>query len=219
MEDRYRNCLIRVIDDDRQFLSAISFFLLSEGWKCREYQGADQFLREDDFSTPGCIITDVRMPNVNGLQLQEILIERKCRLPLIFLTGHGDLDMAVHVFRLGATDFIQKPLDTEELSAAIGRAMEANFRDAGERFSARQLYDSLSNRERQVLRDVAQYMPNKLIAEHLGIRERTVEFHRYFGLKKLGIKKIPDLVAFFQAVRQGGEESRRAEPQEDAALQ
>ena len=122
-EDVKRRCLIRAVDDDPAIREALEFMLEAEGWQVRAYASGRDFLTGDAASVPGCAIIDVRMPGMSGLELQHEMISRGMRLPVIFLTGHGDIDMAVGAMRDGAVDFVQKPVDQDRILAAIGRAV------------------------------------------------------------------------------------------------
>lgn len=186
--------LIRVIDDDPQMLKAIGFFLDCEGYRYSLFSDALIFLEEDDGEEPGCIITDIKMPNLDGIELQEKLNKKFCQLPILFITGHGELETAIRVFKAGAVDFLQKPIEAKELLEAVKRALI--IARTAKPNTPQAIFASLSAREKQVLRDVSQGLSNKLISEHLGITVRTVEFHRLAGLKKLGIKS-EELADFF----------------------
>jgi len=114
---------IRVIDDDASWRRSITRLLAASGYEVMSYESAEQFLQADDFSTPGCILLDVRMPSLSGLQLQRSLAAKSHALPIVFLTGHGDIPMSVHAMRAGAEDFLTKPVSSEALLAAVQRAL------------------------------------------------------------------------------------------------
>ncbi len=202
-------CTIRILDDDPEFLDAISFLLKTEGWKCDAYTDADEFLRELT-DKPGCIILDMRMPALSGTDVQALLGRHGCRVPIIFLTGHGDLDLAVKVFRAGATDFLQKPVSRDHLIEAIERAvaLDDERRRLAWANSPAGRWDNLTDREKEVVRDVAARLSNKVIAEKRGISERTVEAHRASALKKLGIHKPAEAADLLLQLR-GGQRSMR----------
>ena len=190
--------LIRIIDDDQEVLRSLAFMLECEGYKTKCYESAKQFLAEDSPSDFGCIIADVRMPEMSGLELFERLRERDYPVPLLFLTGHGDIDMAVQAMLDGAVDFIQKPIRNERLFLAIGRAIEKSRRHLSGRTLERpedekRRYESLSPREKDVARLIAQGLMNKEVAERLGLSARTVEIYRASALRKLEVKTPADL--------------------------
>lgn len=127
------NCRIWIVDDNKEFLRDLEFALRLEGWKVSPYDAPTKFLEELNFDCPGCIILDVRMPILSGDEVQEHLLSKNCPLPVIFLTGHGDMNLAIHTFRHGAFDFIQKPFDPDYLFAVIEKAItnrERRFKEA-----------------------------------------------------------------------------------------
>lgn len=153
--------LVRICDDDTDLAAALELYLTLEGWKTAVYHDAKSFLTGDRPSVPGCLILDVRMPGLTGIECQRVMKEHGVDLPVIFITGHGDIDMAVQAVLEGAVDFIQKPVDEERLAA-------------------------LTARETEIVRLIAQGLVSREIAERLGIALRTVEVHRASALKKIG---------------------------------
>lgn len=202
MTKKEKPILVRVVDDDPQLLKAIGFFLDTNDIDNALYSGGTELLEHADLKSPGCLILDVMMPGMSGPELQKVLNKKEVTLPIIFLTAFGDLNLAVSVFRNGAIDFLQKPFQPYELLEAVDRAVKIDkkIRSQQNINTPLALYESLTRREEQVLRDVSHHSTNKLTAEHLGLSERTVEFHRFSGLKKLGLKKVDELVDFFDAV-------------------
>lgn len=194
--------LIRLVDDDEEFLDAVTFLLQIEGWRTVTFSGGLEFLESSD-DTPGCIILDARMPDLTGPEVQDRLEQKGIRLPIIFLTGHGDLDLAVHVFRAGACDFLQKPVKRDNLIAAVTRAVTRDFerRDKEARDTPLGRWDLLTEREKEIISDVAKFLSNRAIAEHFGISERTVEAHRASGMKKLGLHKPEETARLMEALR------------------
>ena len=173
--------LVRIVDDDADARSSSSFFLSMMGLEIKEYDSAYRFLEEDDMNRPGCIILDVRMPDMTGMELQVKLNQKDCRLPIIFLSGHGELDMAVHALKRGASDFLQKSAKPERLLAAVKKAVTASmeeYESGNEIETLRKIYDSLTPREKEVVLGVAKGELNKVIGYNLGISERTVKMHR-----------------------------------------
>lgn len=195
IEHARTRALVRLVDDDADLREALRFVLEMEGWRVADYGRAEDFLRADAPSEPGCVVLDVRMPGMSGIEAQLAMNERGIRLPIVFLTGHGDVDMAVGALQEGAFDFILKPIDNERLLASIARAA---FRsvcaaeglpggDAAERVA------SLTARERALAELIALGLTNREAAERCGISQRTVEVHRANALRKLGVR-TPDEV-------------------------
>jgi two-component system response regulator FixJ len=187
--------LVHIIDDEESVRRGASFFLKTSGYAVRTWESGVAFLKEVRHAETGCILLDVRMPEMDGLEVQQQLNERGITMPVIVLTGHGDVGTAVKAMRLGAVDFLEKPFDTEALKDAIERALErlAAEKDvmvrAGE---AEILLGALSAREREVLEGLAQGYPNKTIAFDLGISSRTVEVHRANIMSKLRARSLSE---------------------------
>lgn len=193
------NPLVRIIDDDPDARSSTSFFLSVMGWEIREYQSALEFLESDDFTRPGCLVLDVRMPKMTGLELQLKLREKNCDLPIIFLSGHGDIEMAVHALKRGASDFQEKTTKPERLQAAVSRAVKDNMQLRQQMKSLeefRKIYESLTPREKEVAVRIAKGELNKVIAYDLGISERTVKMHRSNLFRKLNVSGAVEMLAF-----------------------
>ena len=187
---------VYVVDDDEGIREGLSLLLETVGQPCELYSSAQEFLESYNESKGGCLVLDIRMPRMSGLDLQEMLNEKGSSLPIIFITGHGDIPMAVEAMRRGALDFIRKPFREQDLLDRINEALEF---DAGKRkklLDWRQLMDkvaSLSAREREVFHRVADGEMNKVIALDLGISARTVEVHRSQVMKKLGVRTLAQL--------------------------
>ena len=198
------NPVIRLVDDDAVLRHSLTFLLQAEGWNVREYAGGEAFLTEDALADAGCLVLDLRMPGLSGLELQAELMKRGCRLPIIFLTGHGSMETAVEAMKGGAVDFVAKPIDPERFVKAIRAAMAKNavqslgFRTPGDAAAA---YEMLTEREKEVCRTLARGLLNREAALRLSISERTVEGHRASAFKKLGIKTVRDLVLFFTELK------------------
>ena len=197
--------LIRVVDDDEEFLDAVEFILSTDDWKSQSFQSSEDFLRQEEsnINAPGCLILDFFMPIKNGLEVQAELKKINPDLPIIFLTGHGELDIAIKAFKNGACDFLQKPVNQKELFAAVENAIkkyDANL-DVKIQNSKRHLFNSLTDREKQVFYKLVDLLSAKEISESLGISERTAEGHRSSVMRKLGLRKIRDAITFNQAMK------------------
>lgn len=185
--------LVRLVDDDEIFLMSQKLLLETRGFAVQTYASADDFLQKDVLTRPGCVVADVRMPGLTGLDMQAILEGRHSSLPLIFLTGHGDVSMAVHTMRHGAADFLEKPVKPEVLIAVVTRAVQASVAShklAQGVAAIQSRYDELTPREREVVKLAALDTPNKVIARELGIAEPTVKMHRAGAFAKLGVKSV-----------------------------
>lgn len=188
---------VHVIDDDADVRKAMAFLLSTAGHAVRVYDSATAFLAQLDGIQAGCIVSDVRMPGVDGLELQRRLKEGGVPLPLIIMTGHADVPLAVEAMKAGAVDFIEKPFGDEVMLRAIERALAAwqNASSEGQEAGAiRTRAATLSERERQVLSGVLAGHANKTIAYDLDISPRTVEVHRANVMSKMGAKSLSELV-------------------------
>ena len=192
--------LIRIVDDDEEFATSQKMLIESLGWEVVTYASATEFLAEDALERPGCLILDVRMPVMTGLELQQELEKRACPLPIIFLSAHGDIDMAVHTMRHGAADFLQKPVEPQRLLTQVTKAVAASIRQTNEYDELQKLVeriDKLSNREREIAKLVSQGLRNKEIARKLGIEETTVKMHRANAMAKLAANTSAELTRLF----------------------
>lgn len=195
--------LVRIVDDNLDALESLSFLLQSEGYEVMTYTSAEEFLREDRPSRPGCLILDVRMPETSGLELQYILNARRIWIPIIFLTAHGNVDMAVEAIQEGAFDFQQKPVNLARMLSSVSRAILADLKRRGLSTSAKEksklsLLGLLTQRERMVLELASQGFTSREIGEKLGISRRTAEHYRADGLRKLNIKTASELTFLFE---------------------
>lgn len=200
MNSQYKEkAVIRIVDDDEGFGDAIRFMLKTDGWLVSYYSETGTFLKKDDPYVPGCIILDYQMPLVNGLEFQDILAHKGYRQPIIFLTAHADVDMAISAFRSGAADILKKPISSEILLEAVERAVESDFAFRQKDFRIvryQEFYDALTQREKQILNSVNAGLMNYQIAQRLGLSERTVETHRANAYKKVGVKDLQQLKEF-----------------------
>jgi len=186
-----------VVDDDEAVRSSLRMLLKSLGIPAVAYGSAAEFRAEYDLEQPGCLILDVRMPGISGLELQDELNRRGAIIPVIFITGHGDVPMAVEAMQHGAVDFLQKPFSDKDLSDRVQRALSADLRNRaqlGEKDQIRARMAMLTPRERQVLALVTLGKANKAIAGDLGVSQRTVEIHRAHLMEKMGAASLAHLV-------------------------
>ena len=186
-----------VVDDDEGVRDGLSLLLATVGQPCELYEGAHEFLDAYDDAKRGCLVLDIRMPRMTGLDLQKKLQEMGSTLPIIFITGHGDIPMAVEAMRRGALDFIRKPFREHDLLERINEALNADedaYRRAQDHQALADKLATLSEREMEVFDRVADGRMNKVIAAELGISERTVEVHRGQVMKKLGVRTLAQLV-------------------------
>ena len=195
--------LIRVIDDDLDLLNSVEFLLKCEGYEVAAYTDAQEFLRADSPSRPGCLVLDEQMPIMTGQELQSELNARKSVLPIIFLTAHGDIDMAVQTMIRGAVDFQQKPIKPEKCLISVARAGQIDLDRRGGASDLKDeiiMYEKLTEREEQICRLVADGLINKEIGERLGISKRTVDHVRASAVNKLQGKSAAQLAAFFRRI-------------------
>ena len=187
--------LVHLVDDDEAIRRSVSFALKTSGFEVRAYENGAGILKSAPDLETGCILLDIRMPGMDGLEVQEALRLKGVSLPVIIMTGHGDVSLAVRAMKAGAIDFIEKPFEKAVLLAAIEHAMArlrqsaTSVKDASEAATRLQL---LTAREREVLDGLAQGLPNKSIAYDLGISPRTVEIHRANLMTKLEVRSLSE---------------------------
>ena len=189
--------VIHIIDDDAAIRDSLDYLLESAAMSVRTYASADEFLAQLDGLEPGCIVTDVRMPGMSGLELVRVLAERGMVHPVIVITGHGDVAMAVEAMRAGAIDFLEKPFEHDTLLGSIRLALSKAPRadqNQAEKARLRAVLDTLSPREQDVLQGVVDGKMNKVIAFELGISPRTVEVYRANMMSKTGARGLSELV-------------------------
>jgi FixJ family two-component response regulator len=189
--------VIHLIDDDDSLRVALGRLLKAAGFEVASYSSAGEFLMHPPPAAPGCLVLDVRMPGPSGLELQAALTRQGCRLPIIFLTGHGDIPMSVRAIKAGAIDFLTKPVERQVLLEAIGQALHTQrMNDSSQQRidQIRSRFDSLTERERAIFSLVVQGKLNKQIAVALGIAERTVKAHRAQVMEKMEVETLADLV-------------------------
>jgi len=186
-----------VVDDDEGVRNSLRFLLKSVGLTTRTLDSASEFLEAYKASQPGCLVLDVRMPGMSGLELQQQLNLRGAVIPVIFITGHGDIPMAVEAMQQGAFDFLQKPFRDQDLIDRIQRALERDAKNRAaldQHAKIRERLESLTPREREVLALMTRGKPNKIMAAELGVSQRTVEIHRARVMEKSGATSLAQLV-------------------------
>ncbi len=189
--------VVFVIDDDAAVREVIKELLLSVGHMAESFASAEEFLAKRDPQSSGCLVLDVRLPGTSGLELQKRLVAQKDRIPIIFISGYGDVPMAVQVMKAGAIDFLQKPFREQELLECVQAALR---RDQAQRESEEQVsgvlsgYRSLTKREREIMKLVVTGQINKQIAAQVGLSEVTVKIHRAQVMHKMGTPSLADLV-------------------------
>jgi FixJ family two-component response regulator len=189
--------IVFVVDDDVSVRESLESLLRYEGWQPETYASAQEFLARPRVQTPSCLILDVSLPGLNGLDLQERVAAERTEMPIIFITGHGDVPMTVRAMKAGAQEFLTKPFSDDVLLAAIRQALERSRIALGREMEMQGLkdrYASLTSRERQVMALVASGKPNKQVGGELGISEITVKAHRGRVMEKMEADSIADLV-------------------------
>jgi len=185
-----------IVDDDDDFRDSMQWLLESDDLPVQSFSSARDFLSNYK-GDKGCMLLDVRMPEINGLALQQIMLERDIRLPIVVLSGHGDIPMAVTAMKNGAIDFLKKPFDDEVLIPLVQNALikaDEMFANRQQQEQVRKQYETLSRREREVMSLVVSGKANREIAEELGISPKTVEVHRSRVMSKMRAESLPELV-------------------------
>ena len=209
--------IIHVVDDDQSFRSSIGRLLEASGYRVALYASGDQLLRSPPGSDPGCIVLDLRMAGLDGLQLQRRLLDLQTLLPVVFLSGHGDIPASVQAMKSGAEDFLTKPVAKATLLEAIERALK-RYGETREQYARlaqlRELVASLSPRERDVFMLVVRGKLNKLIAHELGMAERTVKAHRHNIMQKLNVGSVAEAASIAERLGMlvGAADSNAAKP-------
>lgn len=206
--------IVYVVDDDPAVGQALGFLLRSFNLDCRIYRSVQKFLDAYDGTLPGCLLLDVRMPEMSGLEFLDRIEEFGVQLPVIMLTGHGDVPMAVHAMKSGAADFLQKPVNGQKLIEVVQKcvAQDAeNRRFLTRRHDVAQRLATLSEREREVMQRVANGQTSKAIAHELGLSTRTVESHRASAMRKLRVRRTYDVIRLMRSER-GADPDSAAKP-------
>jgi FixJ family two-component response regulator len=203
---------VYLVDDDSELRKAMERLLESAGMQVASFASAQQFLATYDRHAPGCLVLDLAMPGLNGLQLQRELEQRASALPIVFLTGRGDIAASVQAMKHGASDFLTKPIDDTDLLAAIHEALATGRqrrRVSAERELIAQCLAALTERERQVLEHIVAGRLNKQIAAELGTVEKTIKFHRANLMRKMGVRGVADLVKLAERAGVGSSSTPR----------
>lgn len=199
--------IVYVVEDDQALRSLIKALAQSIGLSSREFSSADRFLEHYDPRQPGCLVLDIFMPGMSGLELQDELNRRGAVIPVIFITGHADVASAVAAVRHGAFNYLQKPFRNSELIASVREALELDRRSRAllaQQDAIRDRIASLTPREREVLELIVKGLASKVMAEEMGLSKRTVELHRSRVMDKMGASSIAQLVRMFMDSRRAG---------------
>ena len=201
------NKTVFLVDDDAAVCCALSGFLENSGYCVKSFSSAEAFLEEVDGAVEGVMLLDLRMTGMSGMELQAELPRRGIDLPIIFITGHGDVRMSVKAIKAGAIDFLEKPFSHETMLTSLGEAfLQLNdnkpYRDAIAEMKTRRA--SLTKREKEIIPHVVTGLSNRKMAERLGISDRTVEVHRSRIMEKMGAESIPDLVQKYDVCQKAG---------------
>ncbi len=200
--------VVYVVDDDESVRRCLDRMLRFAGHRVETFASAEEFLRHYRAPAPGCLILDLQMPGRSGLELQQLLLDGDVPLPVVFLTGHGDIPMTVRAMRGGAVDFLTKPFDKDDLLTAVRRALDAAAHDRAGRdevTAIRRRAAGLTEREREVMILVVSGMLNKRVGHRLGVTEKTVKFHRGNVMHKMGANSLADLVRMAEKIGITGE--------------
>jgi FixJ family two-component response regulator len=200
---RQSDAIIAIVDDDASAREGLQSLIRSAGWRVETFVSAQEFLGRRGAEAPSCLILDLQLPGLSGLDLQERMAEVGLAIPIVFLTGHGDIPASVQAMKAGAVEFLTKPLDEQKLLQAIQEALERDRRTRQQHAEIRELrerYDSLTAREQQVMREVVSGLLNKQIAAALNITEFTVKIHRGHVMRKMRADSLPDLVRMAESL-------------------
>jgi FixJ family two-component response regulator len=195
------NSLVFAIDDDASVRKSLARLLRSAGYISEIFESASDFLAREPHTGPACVIVDVQMPRLNGIEFQEELIQRRREEQLVFITGHGDIPMCAQAMKTGAVDFLRKPFKPGELLRCVERALARSIeerRRSADKDEARRLLDLLTPREFEVMQLIITGMLNKQIARELGTAEKTVKVHRGRVMENLGVTSVAELVRVAQ---------------------
>ena len=189
--------IVAIVDDDLSFREGVSSLIRAAGWKVETFASAEEFLARPRAEAPSCLLLDLQLPDLSGLDLQKRMAEGNLDIPIVFLTGHGDIPASVQAMKAGAVEFLTKPFDKEQLFSAIAEAMardRANRRRQADIDALRARYASLTRREQEVMQQVVSGLLNKQVAAELDISEFTVKVHRGQVMRKMHANSLADLV-------------------------
>ncbi len=186
-----------LVDDDQAYRQSLRFLLEEAGLNVADFESAAAFLEAYEPKNPGCLVLDVRMPEMTGMELQEYMVDERFNLPIIFITGHGDVPMSVKAMKSGAMDFIEKPFEAQLLICAIKQAFARDKKkrlSQARKYQIQDMYGRLTAREREVMKLVVAGKSNKQIASALSVSHRTVEVHRARVMEKMESHSLPELI-------------------------
>ena len=202
-EPRAFEAVIAIVDDDPWARDGLQRLIRSAGWRAETFVSAQEFLARPGAEEPSCLVLDLQLPGLSGLDLQKQMAEAGLQMPIVFITGHGDIPASVQAIKAGAVEFLTKPVDEQKLLQAIDEAIERNWRTREKHARMRELrgrYKSLTGREQEVLQQVVSGLLNKQIAVQLNITEPTVKFHRGHIMRKMRAGSLPDLVKMAESL-------------------
>ena len=209
LESRESNAVIAIVDDDLSVREGLQSLIRSAGWRTETFASAQEFLTRPRAEVPSCLILDLQLPGLSGLDLQKRMAEVELEIPIIFLTGHGNIPVSVQAMKAGAVEFLTKPVIEQELLQAIQEAIERDRRTRQQHAELRELrdrYESLTPREQEIMQQVVSGLLNKQIAAELNITEFTVKIHRGHVMRKMRADSLADLVRMADAL---GNRSRK----------
>ena len=203
--------IVAIVDDDPSFREGVGSLIRAAGWKVEIFASAEAFLARPRVDVPSCLLLDLQLPDLSGLDLQKRMAEVNLDVPIVFVTGHGDIPASVQAIKAGAVEFLTKPFDKQQLFRAIAEAMQRDHLIREEHAQSREVwqhYNSLTPRERQVMRQVVSGLLNKQIAAELNITEFTVKLHRGRVMRKMHAQSLADLVRMAEKLGISSGESR-----------